>query len=738
MRRLAEEASGPRHQLEHGGEIGTDEESYAELSGSRPGCSASALKHLGFFRFNEEWWAPGYSYDNAGELKIHNLYVWRHAGNSASLLSTPGKQQCVIGLNHYNPNLDDVWIVEGQWDWVAAYSMLHRLKSNGVSLSESVAILGTPGTAIPEILFSFLKGKRVRMLYDADSAGAALIKQTTEKVAEKSISIQSLTALDWPKGTPDGFDLRDLCNLPGKDVKSLPPDYAGIDDLGKVYKWVISHQQKKIAIPKNAGDLVPEACTSWEDLCDVYRQALHTDDAWFMHLSIIFAVLIGPRIPGPMLWIWLLGSAGSGKTTMVECAASGAPFANLISRFTGLYSGIGNGADNKSLVNEIDGRTLVVKDFTVMFSGPRAALDENLGALRDLYDGSSHVVYRTGVRAQFENVNFNIIGCSTPVARQFVTSDKGERFLTVDLNTEFTSEGVKFTATDTSCLTRSTVSNLRSRIEEGFTAKSLILPKRVSWGFLEYLASKCEDPNYVAKISSSLSKEYEEWVSALAEWTAAARAVVPHEHLNSAIRPQIEAGSRLASQFWKASIGLCVVRGWDNPTAEHEAELKKHILKIGFDTGYSFFLDAMLHLSSDIHIDRATLADYMALSTTRIQSITTDMAALGIIKTHRASSEGRMGQPRTMMQLAEPYASYAKLLGFWKKQDEPVRRPSRIASRHSADTDTDVDVSTPAAPEPVVPAYLLGTAPAPAASSNTAGTGNPPAKRSKIGTMARR
>jgi len=90
---------------------------------------------------------------------------------------------------------------------------------------------------------------------------------------------------------------------------------------------------------------------------------------------------------GDALWLYVVGAPGSGKTELVRAFADGRKRAYFLSSLTpnSLVSGL---KDGKHLLPELDGKTLIIKDFTMTLESHRENRDALFGALRDAYDGS--------------------------------------------------------------------------------------------------------------------------------------------------------------------------------------------------------------------------------------------------------------------------------------------------------------------------------------------------------------
>src|SRR3990167_6593762 len=88
------------------------------------------------------------------------------------------------------------------------------------------------------------------------------------------------------------------------------------------------------------------------------------------------------------------------------------------------------GGKDPSLLPELDGKVLAIKDFTTILTMHYSVRDEIFGTLRDVYDGTTEKIFGNGVKRSYK-VHFGIIAGVTPAIETFniVHSSLGERFL---------------------------------------------------------------------------------------------------------------------------------------------------------------------------------------------------------------------------------------------------------------------------------------------------------------------
>lgn len=172
-----------------------------------------------------------------------------------------------------------------------------------------------------------------------------------------------------------------------------------------------------------------------EEARKVFQKYLYLPDPYIV--DVVLAVVAGTKIlDTDPLWMFLKGPPGGGKTELLNavydhnltvCVSTLTPAA-LISGF--------RDPDNPdaefSLADQLDGKTLVIKDFTTLLSGHPAARDEIFGILRDMYDGRASKAFGTG-KKEFEG-KFNILaGTTSAIDQVWHLSTLGARFLEYNL-----------------------------------------------------------------------------------------------------------------------------------------------------------------------------------------------------------------------------------------------------------------------------------------------------------------
>lgn len=167
----------------------------------------------------------------------------------------------------------------------------------------------------------------------------------------------------------------------------------------------------------------------YRDLVDFYCRAFRTKDT--APLDACLATVATGWTEGDALWLYVVGAPSSGKTELVRAFADGGRRTYFLSSLTpnSLVSGL---KDGKHLLPALDGKTLIIKDFTMTLESHRENRDALFGALRDAYDGSFSKAFGSVGTIGFDS-HFNLIACVTSAIDGYYTvqSILGQRFLIV-------------------------------------------------------------------------------------------------------------------------------------------------------------------------------------------------------------------------------------------------------------------------------------------------------------------
>ena len=164
-------------------------------------------------------------------------------------------------------------------------------------------------------------------------------------------------------------------------------------------------------------------------VCHKYL-VLHDDT----YIDVIFGVIFANRLDSKPVWLYLVGAPSSGKTEIIQALTG--PEIYPVTKLTPatLMSGKvepGRKKIDHSLLPKLNGKVMIIKDFTAILHSRRDNLLEIIGLLRDAYDGMSRAVFGTGKDAVYYS-KFGVIAAVTNVIDKHrgILVELGERFLT--------------------------------------------------------------------------------------------------------------------------------------------------------------------------------------------------------------------------------------------------------------------------------------------------------------------
>ncbi len=292
-----------------------------------------------------------------------------------------------------------------------------------------------------------------------------------------------------------------------------------------------------------------------DDARPVFRKWLKYTDPDL--LDVVFGVVIAHRIDGDPVWLFIIGAPGDGKTealrALFEC-----PDIYALSTLTpgSLISGyiVDEGEDDPSLLPKLDGKILVVKDFTAVLQMPNEARQEILGILRDAYDGEAGKAFGTGDVRKYKS-RFGFLAAVTPVIESYwgVAAQLGERFLRFRIISEGRKEKVRRALANSSA-----ESTMR---EELMMAAHGVLAQKFT---------------AIPAIAASIERR----LIALADFVALARSEVARDRQGvMQYAPAPEVGTRVGKELQKFAQGIAMARG--KPSVDDD--IYRIVCRVGHD-----------------------------------------------------------------------------------------------------------------------------------------------------------
>jgi hypothetical protein len=508
------------------------------------GISAQTFRAFGF-----GWNGQDYTYPVRDDKKIVDLRRYRPGRRG---IATKGSKSGLIGPEK---RLDSqrVWICEGEWDALALYEILRKVR-----VKEDVYAVCGAGN-FPKGMLDMFKGREVVLCFDHDEPGQRGLTRTWDLLAGIAASRQRLV---WPPELElkDGFDLRDLYH---DNDKNAADTYKVLQQMLKTEAPIDS---------KTADTTSPEVRNAIDPKGKGMKPStvLREFKKWLVIqngevLDVLFGAIFANRIEeADPFWLFFVAPAGGSKSEYLMTLAE-SPLVWLESALTphSLISGMDlRGGQDPSLVPKIIGKTLVVKDFTTVLQMPQIQRDEVFSILRDAYDGRCGKAFGNGVSRRYEG-HFGIIAGVTPEIDSglYQSTILGERFVKYRIPIRG-----KLTKNKKAC--RRVMDNLTS--------------KRVMREELLEISRKVLHRPVTPELYPHISDSIKDRLCDLAHWVSNMRGFVARDRYTRTVeaKPTSEVGTRLSGQFGIMAMGIALYQ----QKQEVDEDVYRLIVKIAKDT----------------------------------------------------------------------------------------------------------------------------------------------------------
>lgn len=487
-----------------------------------------ALKGYGIGWDGRKYTIPLYDFGN----KFKGVRCYRPGHKIMSVKDT--KVQ-LFGAQQLNTRSQDpIFLCEGEWDAMAFTWLLKKLGKIGI-------VVGSPGAnTFKDEWGSFFFQKDVTVLYDNDTAGEAgelKVHMVLQNIAK------SINYLHWPEGKPDGYDIRDLVSqLAYRDKK---PKTC----LNKIVNWLqeVPRTLMSQAVPDKNGKLIlnPDRRKrfpkkTYKEVIDAFQTYLYMKD--ITPIKVMLATVFANKIDGEMIWMFLVAPPSSAKTELIRSLfllQNVLPVSSMTQN-TLLSGFMTPGKTDMSLLKQLDGKIMAIKDFTSVLAMMQVKRDEIFGQLRDAYDGESSKYFGHGQHA-ITKAKFGLISGVTGAIEKFgnVHQTLGERFLRYYIP--------KDTAED------EIMAKLQRAMEN--TGRDTGLRKTLAETVAGYFEHQdIQRPTVPEKIATKIMY--------ISRFTALMRGFVDKDQNNHILyKPDAEAPIRLCKQLFQMAIGLACVEG---------------------------------------------------------------------------------------------------------------------------------------------------------------------------------
>jgi len=520
----------------------------------------------------------------------------------------PSISVSLFGLETLSDNdSDTVYLCEGRWDEICLRDFLTRETETGI-------VLGVPGAGTWQDAWTeYLAGKKVVLCYDNDSPGTKGKARVYEKIKDRAAQVLHLV---WPATTQDGYDIREY-------ITKEKPDFKEFSSLIARYSSDQEKAQAKQEQIKN-NPIKSGNRPSFKTVLSVYRKFLKMTPDLEDALRVIYAVVLSTNIPDDPLWVHIVAPPGAAKTALLT-SISACLTCHFMSTMTphALVSGfVQGGGHDPSILPTLDGKTLVLKDFTEILSMPRISKEEIYGTLRGAYDGEVEKPFGNGITRRYR-AHFNVVTGVTPAIYAERNSVVGERFLMMHV--------IKGCNLDHSDPIRAAIKS----VGKGAVIRQELID--IARSFLDVNVNFEED---VPEISDSDIDR----ISALAQIVAKLRATVERDFKGERkllYRPQEEVGTRVAKELTKLLMGLSLI---NSPPSIGLTEYRI-LSRVAIDTCVGFNLEAIASLMESPGQTLQELSDDCSLAKSTLRDQLEDLQELGVIFIRKFENPAGRGAP---------------------------------------------------------------------------------------------
>lgn len=339
-------------------------------------------------------------------------------------------------------------------------------------------------------------------------------------------------------------------------------------------------------------------------------------------IDFTLAVARSNLLSGDPLWGLIIDASGGGKTELLRALRNRPEtfFLSNLSEKT-LMSGYRDPTQpyrDPSLLPELDGKLLIIKDLSPLLSMRRETRNAIIGQLRDAYDGFSDQGYGNLGVVSYE-AKFSLLAASTLALEQFesVHQELGERFIKFRVH-----------SSDSRAKVQRAIGNVGR--EDGMR------------GEIKTAIDRFLDSYETDQPPSVVPDEYLGLLTDLSDFTAIARSHVPRDR-NHALqyKPKPEIATRLGKELAKLFLCLADVRGKREPG---EAELRT-VVRVAEDcippnraAVLSYLRDRYLEYESATPTSDVQVATGLPESTTK-QTLE-DLFVLGLVHKEIESRQG--------------------------------------------------------------------------------------------------
>jgi len=280
-----------------------------------------------------------------------------------------------------------------------------------------------------------------------------------------------------------------------------------------------------------------------EDVKKVVKKYLYFESGQDQIIDIILATVIANKIGGDPVWMLIIGPPSSAKTELLR-GLHGLDVVHFLSTVTPSTFISGMKTEKKevepSLLPKLDGKVLVIKDFTSILSTRSENRQEILAQLREIHDGSISKAFGTGKQFEWEG-KLGLLGACAPVYDKHyrVIATMGDRFMLARINNS-------------------------DPIKTGEKARANVGREKEMRDEIAYIFKRFLDQfRKTNLINPTIDDDYLNKIISLASFCAYSRCQVERDYKTRQPEylPQPEGTGRLMKQFIQIGMGLTLTQG---------------------------------------------------------------------------------------------------------------------------------------------------------------------------------
>ena len=354
-------------------------------------------------------------------------------------------------------------------------------------------------------------------------------------------------------------------------------------------EWLEGAKEEVAKKHGSSEPMKPLPCTSYKELLNAWKRALHWRQEMEDVLSVMLACALSIEQVGDQLFFQIIGDAGGGKSRFCDALLTSSHCAP-VEGVTGFLSGYKNdkeGTEDFSFLARNNRKLWITSEGDLLMKSPR--FHELMSQQRRIFDGSTAATYKNNKKdRRYTGLRTPWIIAGTPAMLSHDQSQLGDRFLRLFLDSPDDMEKRAILQTVGHTALRS-VMKKSNGIPESQLEEFIGRAYRMTGGYVDYLLL---DPESLLNRLTIDAESLVNKCAALGEFTAKLRA------RPNAIKKEIESTdempTRLTHQFVRLS--CCLAAVMEEPTVT--PEVIRRVTKVALDTSRGQCLEIVRYLLS--------------------------------------------------------------------------------------------------------------------------------------------